>query len=397
MFENGNGVDKNPKKAFKWYQQAAKKGNVLAQSCLANLYEEGDGVDESPKKACSWYRLAAEQGDTDAQYYLAFMYEKGRGVDSNSKKAYALYHQVAEQGDADAQFKLGDMYQYGEGVDKKNLKKACAWYRLAAEQGDADALKKLILLKKRHPIAAYHLAMIDVDYGAMENLIDEKPSVIHCLLSELNCYRSIEFQADTVNSMINHLLSKSQSIKKWGDDAAKFVIQYLSFQIKNNDLDLTKIPIIDDLDISSLSQFTQRTLIKLISDIWYYTKSCLEVEVHGQFTGQSAKLLKKIIRHLDFVRAQIDDNDLHLCALILIKNQYGPEYEVSYTEPLSFDVLLAFLALCRLNKTPQEMNDALNLNLVQPVQYSKPEALLDQLVNYLDVKQVTKMPQYYRL
>ncbi len=390
MFENGCGVDMNPAKAFKLYRRAAKKGNVLAQCYLANLYEEGNGVDESPKKAYSWYRLAAEQGDPVALFNLGEMYQYEDGDDSNSKKAVVMYRLAAEQGDPVALFNLGEMYQYGEGVDKKYLKKACACYRLAAEQGELDSLMALTHLKEAHPIAAYHLAMIEVDYGAMEKLIDGKPSVLQYFLSELKHFRGNELQGDTIHLMINHLLSKSQSIKKWGDDGAKFVIQYLSYQIINNELDLTKISIISDLDISSMSQVTQKTFINLISDIWYYTKTCPEAEVHVQFTSQAAVILSNSIRYLDVVGAQIDDNNLHLCTLILIKNQYGLEYEVSYTESLSFDVLLAFLALCRLNKSPQEMNDALNLNLVQPVQFSKPEVLLNQLMSYLDIKQVTK-------
>jgi len=70
---------------------------------------------------------------------------------------------AAEQGFAKAQLYLAMMYQFGEGV-KKNEEKAVKLYRLAAEEGLAEALSDLTELKdKHHPVAAYHLAMMEAD------------------------------------------------------------------------------------------------------------------------------------------------------------------------------------------------------------------------------------------
>ena len=55
-------------------QAEAEKGNAIAQFILGFMYENGEGVSQDYKKAEKWYHKAAEQGDTDAQYNLGNFY-----------------------------------------------------------------------------------------------------------------------------------------------------------------------------------------------------------------------------------------------------------------------------------------------------------------------------------
>ena len=52
--------------AARWYQRAAAKGNVTAQTLLASQYLLGRGVEADPVRAFAWYVLAANQGHANA-------------------------------------------------------------------------------------------------------------------------------------------------------------------------------------------------------------------------------------------------------------------------------------------------------------------------------------------
>lgn len=176
-YEEGNGVDKNLKKAIDFYCSAAKKGNALGQYrygfwCLRlreNIedgirYLEKAGEQELPQayvalgeyyekigqclyssqtkqcyqKVVKWYEKAANQNHVKAQVYLGLCYEYGKGVEKNEKKAAEFYQLAANQGHVQAQTALGCFYQSGVGV-AFDEKKAVALYQLAADQGYARA------------------------------------------------------------------------------------------------------------------------------------------------------------------------------------------------------------------------------------------------------------------
>ena len=52
------------------YRKAVDQGFAAAQSNLGTCYENGTGVQKDPKQAVHWYRKAAEQGHTSAQVNL---------------------------------------------------------------------------------------------------------------------------------------------------------------------------------------------------------------------------------------------------------------------------------------------------------------------------------------
>ena len=56
--------------AFQYYTKAAELGNMEAHNCLACLYEEGEGVEKDEKKAVYHYEEAAIGGHPDARIYL---------------------------------------------------------------------------------------------------------------------------------------------------------------------------------------------------------------------------------------------------------------------------------------------------------------------------------------
>ena len=131
MYLVGDGVRKDSKEAFKWYQMAAAQDNAESQFYLGLLYYNGEGVNQDVKEAFKWYQMAAAQDYADAQNTLAYMYLEGKGVPANPEKARRLLFAAAQQGNAIAQVNIGQMFE--EGVDKipEDHAEAYYWYSLA--------------------------------------------------------------------------------------------------------------------------------------------------------------------------------------------------------------------------------------------------------------------------
>jgi hypothetical protein len=66
MYANGKGVAQDFAEARKWFQLAADRGEIKAQTNLGALYATGRGVSQSYAEATKWYGLAAKHGDQAA-------------------------------------------------------------------------------------------------------------------------------------------------------------------------------------------------------------------------------------------------------------------------------------------------------------------------------------------
>ncbi len=126
----------------------AEQGHAKAQFDLGVCYAKGEGVNKDPAEAAKWYRKAAEQGDAGAQYNLGGCYYNGYGVDKDHAEALKWYRKAAEQGDARAQVALGACYFLGDGIEKDE-QQAKHWLREAADGGDPDAKELLQQLERK--------------------------------------------------------------------------------------------------------------------------------------------------------------------------------------------------------------------------------------------------------
>ena len=143
MYELGNGVVQNNKKAVKWYRRAAEANYIPAQYKLGLMYETGDGVAQNRynnQEAMKWYSLAAKAGDADAQYRLGLMYHFGKEglllpsvsrTSNGHEKAVEWWHRAAESEHFLAQLALGKAYHKGEGTER-DYAEAGKWYRIVA-------------------------------------------------------------------------------------------------------------------------------------------------------------------------------------------------------------------------------------------------------------------------
>ena len=176
MYEKGNGVKQNHRKAKKWFSLAADQDHAKAVEKLNSLSKKKvinkskdtpkglvdnsfnlnaenfqDGLNPLNKDdyetAHQLLLQLAEQGIAKDQYNLGLMYAKGKGVVKDYSKAIKWWTLAAEQGNGKAQTNLGWVYEKGKGVPI-DFEKATKWYQLASDQGIAKAQDKLNLFSK---------------------------------------------------------------------------------------------------------------------------------------------------------------------------------------------------------------------------------------------------------
>lgn len=139
--------------ARRMWEELAAKGNTTALVNLANLFQQGQGVTEDQKRAMSYVIKAAELGDARAQYELGIAYEKGTVVGRDIKSAAKWLRKSAEQDYADGQFAYGVMLatSYGKGIDNASAAErlqALEWLKRAKANGNVEAADYIKVLSK---------------------------------------------------------------------------------------------------------------------------------------------------------------------------------------------------------------------------------------------------------
>lgn len=71
------------KKAYEWFEKAARQNYADAQFALGVSYEYGHGVTQDYNRAKQWYEKVAAQDDKNALNNLGMMYLDGKGVEQD--------------------------------------------------------------------------------------------------------------------------------------------------------------------------------------------------------------------------------------------------------------------------------------------------------------------------
>ncbi len=164
-YEEGIGVKTDRRRAFLWYESAAKEKDAMAVYRLGRAYFYGIGIQRDFKMAHRLLRRAAAEGIEDARTDLFALLERRRkkALRSLYSLGMRLLHQgkhaaarstmesASALGVARATYALGCFYEFGiGGACERDL--AFATYRRAQEQGFADARAsyKTVILKMFH-------------------------------------------------------------------------------------------------------------------------------------------------------------------------------------------------------------------------------------------------------
>lgn len=152
MYENGNGVEKDPERAAYWYEKTAEAGDCEAQLTYAMICALGKGTEPDIPRACHWAARSLHQGNAKAAQALQLIRTRADGdaaeaieasrtayAAGNTAEAAAQLEIAAECGDADAQYAFAKLLYSGSGV-AENRPMALLWLRDAAQAGHEKAL-----------------------------------------------------------------------------------------------------------------------------------------------------------------------------------------------------------------------------------------------------------------
>ncbi len=185
MYEHGEGIRCNRKKAFQYAEAAAAENHLrgvanlgyyhywgigtrrdytAAVACfrraielgdttvsahnLAERYYHGEGVEKDIQQALYYHRMAARRNYPDSICRLGYMALHGEGGEPNKAKGIHYLNRAAKLGSARALCELGKCYEFGTGVPL-NWKKAMEYYTRAAEQGCRYTRKERSRLQRK--------------------------------------------------------------------------------------------------------------------------------------------------------------------------------------------------------------------------------------------------------
>ena len=69
----GLGVEKDERKAFGYYLEAARKGHAVSPNNIGTMYRDGKGTAKNLEEAFKWFKASAEQGHAGAQNNLTLL------------------------------------------------------------------------------------------------------------------------------------------------------------------------------------------------------------------------------------------------------------------------------------------------------------------------------------
>ncbi|MHA6692872.1 tetratricopeptide repeat protein [Devosia sp. A449] len=135
-------------------ENAADAGQPMAMWQLGTMYENGEGVDRDPVKAFGYFAQIANQhadaapkgveADIVAQSFVKVgdYYRQGlpgAGIPVDAERSHALLlHAATYFGDADAQYRVGLLYTRADEMGINPLQSA-RWFSLAARKGHCPA------------------------------------------------------------------------------------------------------------------------------------------------------------------------------------------------------------------------------------------------------------------
>ncbi|CAG8444735.1 11736_t:CDS:2, partial [Acaulospora morrowiae] len=126
-------------------------GSLKAQNSLGICYENGNGVEKQLRKAFECYSKSGEVYFVCGQYNVGRLYDSGKGVDRDTKKAFEWFSKSAEMGYEYGYLELGERFYYGFG-SKADTIKAIYWLERAKNEEITRNQAEFMLEKEFHRI-----------------------------------------------------------------------------------------------------------------------------------------------------------------------------------------------------------------------------------------------------
>jgi TPR repeat protein len=139
-------IPEDAEKARELLEKVAESGlqplASAAQRSLGSLYEIGNGVTKDLKKAAEYYLAAAQAGDTEATVPLRQYDLRRNALQARLRHGPAVVPESGGSRARAAQFAIGNMYERGLALPQDRTE-AIAWYLKARDAGDDMAAERL--------------------------------------------------------------------------------------------------------------------------------------------------------------------------------------------------------------------------------------------------------------
>jgi outer membrane murein-binding lipoprotein Lpp len=307
------------------FLKLADKGMPEAQINLGMMFENGQGVPQDFKKAIRWYRLAANQGLTKAQEKL------------NSLLKISPTAQI--------NFDLGMRFETGQEVPQ-DFREAIRFYRLAADLGHIKAQEKIKLIlsgqflekvksEKNRRIKATNQAKIREENLASITEQDftetnDLHTTVTSLQSELEQIKSDKIRANKAIYQANAKakIDKLASIKKFEDLKEKSFKEIKALQVKTellrSELEKIKSDKVRASEASNQAKSKMNTMItskELMSSYlnhWVHSWEKKDIKMYFSFYSKEFKGTKQ--RHVDWRNSRQAAIKTHTNISIQLKN-----------------------------------------------------------------------------
>lgn len=142
------------RRAFKLFLLAAAEGHASAHNSVGYFYFHGIGVARDPEKAFRWYRQAARRGDVCAYNNMAVMYRAA----GNIRRTRVWFAKALAERDGDAALELAKLSLSEAKPDVEQARKylnivARSKYILEDSKEEARKLLGELALNRRHRAA----------------------------------------------------------------------------------------------------------------------------------------------------------------------------------------------------------------------------------------------------
>jgi len=127
------GLPQDYDKALELFHRAAELGNADAYGCIGNVYENGEGIVVDKKKAKHYYELGAMGGDVAARYNLGLEEEDAGNID----KAIKHFMIAVRCGDNQSLEMVKEFYANGNAT-KEDYTKALQSYQIYLDEIKSD-------------------------------------------------------------------------------------------------------------------------------------------------------------------------------------------------------------------------------------------------------------------
>lgn len=166
----GVGVKKNVDIARKFYIDAAKNGNSIAQFALAENFLEGRHSGNS-KLGVIWLTKSAAQDNPKALTLLGSLSISGKWVEQDREKGIEMLTKAASQNYTPAMVKLGKVF-----IKEKDYPKGMEWFKKAASQNDLNAYLQIahVYLDEKSPVHDVKEGYSWTLKAAQDGLLDAK-------------------------------------------------------------------------------------------------------------------------------------------------------------------------------------------------------------------------------